>query len=72
MINLLGIKRYEANKYTFTIPAFSINSMRTIKRNRKKPQAMGKLPYTWEALKNMPVPTWFEDAKFGIFIHWGP
>ncbi|MCF8368628.1 MAG: alpha-L-fucosidase [Bacteroidales bacterium] len=26
---------------------------------------------TWESLDKRPVPAWFEDAKFGIFIHWG-
>lgn len=26
---------------------------------------------TWESLDARPIPTWFEDAKFGIFIHWG-
>lgn len=26
----------------------------------------------WESLKQYEVPTWFQDAKFGIFIHWGP
>lgn len=26
----------------------------------------------WESLKSIPVPSWFDDAKFGIFIHWGP
>jgi len=26
----------------------------------------------WESLKSIPVPRWFDDAKFGIFIHWGP
>lgn len=26
----------------------------------------------WESLKTVPVPTWYDDAKFGIFIHWGP
>ncbi|MCF6287471.1 MAG: alpha-L-fucosidase, partial [Candidatus Hydrogenedentes bacterium] len=30
-------------------------------------------PYaaTWESLDTRPNPTWFTDAKFGIFIHWG-
>lgn len=28
--------------------------------------------YSWESLKTHPVPKWFDDAKFGIFIHWGP
>lgn len=26
---------------------------------------------TWESLNKRKVPEWFEDAKFGIFIHWG-
>lgn len=26
---------------------------------------------TWESIDSRPIPTWFEDAKFGIFIHWG-
>ncbi|MCQ2481394.1 MAG: alpha-L-fucosidase [Clostridia bacterium] len=25
----------------------------------------------WESLNKRPVPQWFADAKFGIFIHWG-
>jgi alpha-L-fucosidase len=26
---------------------------------------------TWESLDRRPVPQWYKDAKFGIFIHWG-
>lgn len=26
---------------------------------------------TWESIDSRPVPAWFSDAKFGIFIHWG-
>lgn len=25
----------------------------------------------WESLDSRPVPAWFGDAKFGIFVHWG-
>ena len=25
----------------------------------------------WKSLDSRPIPSWFEDAKFGIFIHWG-
>jgi len=30
-------------------------------------------PYkaTWESLDAHPIPQWFDEAKFGIFIHWG-
>lgn len=27
---------------------------------------------TWESLDSRPVPSWFKEAKLGIFIHWGP
>ena len=26
---------------------------------------------TWASIDSRPVPQWFEDSKFGIFIHWG-
>jgi alpha-L-fucosidase len=26
---------------------------------------------SWESIDSRPVPAWFEDAKFGIFLHWG-
>jgi Alpha-L-fucosidase len=26
---------------------------------------------TWEELDERPLPQWYDDAKFGIFIHWG-
>jgi len=25
----------------------------------------------WESLDRRPIPSWFDEAKFGIFIHWG-
>lgn len=31
-----------------------------------------KYAANWESLDSRPVPEWFSDAKFGIFIHWGP
>lgn len=31
----------------------------------------GKYKDTWESLQQYRVPAWYEDAKFGIFIHWG-
>ncbi len=27
---------------------------------------------TWKSLTRHKVPTWMEDAKFGIYAHWGP
>ena len=30
-------------------------------------------PYlpSWDSLDRRPIPSWFTDARFGIFIHWG-
>lgn len=25
----------------------------------------------WESLDKRPLPAWYDEAKFGIFIHWG-
>lgn len=36
-------------------------------------QVIARGPYAaaWESLTNYTVPAWYEDGKFGIFIHWG-
>lgn len=31
-----------------------------------------KFEESWESLQNYEIPQWMKDAKFGIFIHWGP
>lgn len=33
--------------------------------------AQKKYEPNWESIDSRPVPSWFTDAKFGIFIHWG-
>ncbi len=30
-----------------------------------------KYEATWESLDSRQTPSWFQDSKFGIFIHWG-
>ena len=33
--------------------------------------AQGPFKDTWESLSAYQVPDWYQNAKFGIFIHWG-
>jgi alpha-L-fucosidase len=33
--------------------------------------AAGPFKPDWDSLKGYRVPAWYEDGKFGIFIHWG-
>ncbi len=36
-------------------------------------QQVEKYKPTWESLAKVnPAPVWFQDAKFGIYTHWGP
>jgi hypothetical protein len=37
----------------------------------EKMRTQGPYRATKESLNSHPVPTWFEDAKFGVFVHWG-
>lgn len=44
-----------------------------IDRARLAESPAGPFQPTWESLEeNYRTPEWFEEAKFGIFIHWGP
>jgi alpha-L-fucosidase len=49
-------------KIILTLTLFSILSSKTTAQTYQP---------TWESIDKRPVPAWFEDAKFGIFIHWG-
>ena len=33
--------------------------------------ANGPFQASWDSLKHYTVPDWYQDAKFGIFVHWG-
>ncbi len=32
----------------------------------------GRFQPTWESLQTYQTPAWYQDAKFGIWAHWGP
>lgn len=36
-------------------------------------QAVAQRRYTadWQSLDSRPLPRWFDEAKFGVFVHWG-
>lgn len=39
---------------------------------KDEPMATGEFSPTWQSLRQYQVPEWFQDAKFGIWAHWGP
>ncbi len=42
----------------------------TPEKPERQPQKLYKPD--WESLMQYEIPQWLKDAKFGIFIHWGP
>lgn len=57
MINLIFMKK------NYTLSIFLFYSTLVFSQKIYQPN--------WESIDSRAVPTWFEDAKFGIFIHWG-
>ena len=49
-------------------PEFLVEKSPHKVKNLKKPQ---KFSPDWSSLDARPLPAWYDDAKFGIFIHWG-
>ncbi|HJZ97833.1 MAG TPA: alpha-L-fucosidase [Candidatus Solibacter sp.] len=43
--------------------AFASNALRAMPEGQYEP--------TWESIRTHTVPDWYNDAKLGIFIHWG-
>ena len=37
-----------------------------------RPSAEANYTAKWCSVATHPMPSWFEDAKFGIYAHWGP
>ncbi|XP_018615352.2 tissue alpha-L-fucosidase-like [Scleropages formosus] len=35
------------------------------------PGAAGQYSPDWESLDSRPLPAWFDEAKLGVFVHWG-
>lgn len=52
------------------LPHFLVNRMITIEEIDNEIEK-GPFKPTWESLSKNKIPSWFRDAKFGIFTHWG-
>lgn len=52
---------------------FLILSMTSLCYAQVEPMATGPYKPNWESLSQFSnAPEWFQDAKFGIWAHWGP
>jgi len=56
----------------FLLAFFAQTSLAGPQTKLNLPIAPGPFKPTMESLKQYECPTWFRDAKFGIWAHWGP
>ena len=60
-------------KFYFTIITLIVSSFSLLAQGPADEKAEQKeIAKAWKKLDARPVPQWWQDAKFGIFIHWGP
>ena len=52
------------------LKAFSAAPLAFSTAARSRAFAQGQAP-SWNEIDSRPIPQWYTDAKFGIFIHWG-
>ncbi|KAH0535268.1 alpha-L-fucosidase [Cotesia glomerata] len=52
---------------------FTVNNLDSLEQNNVICQSCKEPPFqpTWDSLDSRKLPKWYDDAKFGIFIHWG-
>ncbi|WP_282079366.1 alpha-L-fucosidase [Aquimarina algiphila] len=48
------------------------NKIEVDTENQKLTTQAFKFEENWDSLEEYKIPQWMKDAKFGIFIHWGP
>ena len=55
----------------FALVASILCALTPVAAQPARPANTGPYEPTTESLRKHKVPQWFEDAKFGIFVHWG-
>jgi alpha-L-fucosidase len=60
-LRITGIGRISAALFLVT----------TVGNSAPAPKDVQKFEPNWESISKHKVPKWYDDAKFGIFVHWG-
>ena len=68
----MGVVNTGPYDYGVMGPAATPAIVEAAARGIAKPMPPGPFAPTWDSIQqNYRTPSWFEDAKFGIFYHWG-
>ncbi len=53
------------------VPVGAVLGARNKGSAQSRAESSSRYQPTWESIDKRPVPQWYTDSKFGIFIHWG-
>ncbi len=70
LIPLLIIGQKNNNDSISAVNKFE-SSLRQKLERAEKPNLAGRFKADFKSLEQYEIPQWYQDAKFGIFIHWG-
>lgn len=63
VLSLLGFMTFGTDGSLSKVSIMKGNYLKKLDRYEYEP--------TWESLDARPLPTWYDQGKVGIFIHWG-
>ncbi|MEM9338001.1 MAG: alpha-L-fucosidase [Bacteroidota bacterium] len=66
------MKNSQKNVIRRTLPIFLISILVSCTSKKTEKPSGQVYEENWESLERYEIPQWMKDAKFGIFIHWGP
>jgi alpha-L-fucosidase len=70
MTGVCGVSAVVKAVYVLAVAGLAVAAMLSVSAAAVLAKEQQYLP-SWQSLDSRPVPGWFEDAKFGIFIHFG-
>lgn len=70
--HLLFTKLILKMKKGYILSCLMILSLPSFAQQTDFPIEKGAYSPTWESVSSWTCPEWYEDAKFGIWAHWGP
>ncbi|KAK2585235.1 hypothetical protein KPH14_009937 [Odynerus spinipes] len=73
LLNVISLWNIFLQCVSFEDQYFVINTNDREERDLFSSKKVNQIKYepTWNSLDARPLPSWYDDAKFGIFIHWG-
>ena len=68
---LTPAKRWVGDVTTMNQKQDNAEGTSEIKLVKSEQEKTGKYKPVWESLESRPMPDWYDDAKVGVFMHWG-